>query len=83
MNSKIKERQILQKTWTNQMRQCHTHSQTRHSVHKSRIRGVLKKWESKLMLGQYIRSVNKQLVSKTTRCYPCRGEIWKQKLKVK
>jgi hypothetical protein len=38
-------------------------TKTRHSTHKSRIRGVLKKWKNKLMLGQYIRIMDKQLVS--------------------
>jgi hypothetical protein len=38
-------------------------TKTRQSINKSRIRGVIKKWKSKLMLGQYIRIKDKQLVS--------------------
>ena len=66
INTKYKstneELHMLQRTRTNHMKTA-THTKTRHLVNKSRISGVLKKWESKLMVGQYIRSVDKQLVS--------------------
>jgi hypothetical protein len=35
----------------------------RHSTHNNNIRRTLKKWDSKVMHGQYIRSVDRQLVS--------------------
>ena len=41
-----------------------------------------KKLESKVMHGQYIRSVDR-LLAKQTRSYGWREEIWKKRLKVK
>jgi len=34
----------------------------RHSTHKSKIRRVLKKWDNKVMHGQYIGSMDRQLI---------------------
>jgi hypothetical protein len=38
-------------------------TKTRYSIYKSKITGVLKKRESKLLLGRYIRSIDKQIFS--------------------
>jgi len=35
------------------------------------------------MHGQYIRSIDRQLLAKKTRSCSCWGEIWKERLKVK
>ena len=48
---------------------------------KARLGESLKtKWESNVMYGQYIRSVDRQQISEED---GCRGEIWKERLKVK
>ena len=39
------------------------HNKGRHATHKSKIKRVLKKWESKVMYGQYIRSRDRQLIN--------------------